>query len=281
MEQEVTDIWHVLSDGTRADIPFGTEQEKILAWNSIAICAYTTGVRVLVVTINDTHLHTLVRGTREQAEPFRFSLQQRLCYFNREDNIIVDCQAANTRTEALSKFMYVFRNSLDFRRLLPGNYSWGSGNIYFAELEGRGTKLSEYSYREQFRMLRTRKKLPQEWRVDVNGRILPESFIDIEGVEGLFGSPQAFLAFQYVRKHDETAMKNEIYRNYREQRSIEELRMIGNRYSVNYCGRRLKSAAFEIRLKVAGRMLNEHLSGKSASLATALYLKLEDLNWLT
>lgn len=280
MEQETTDIWHVLSDGTRADIPFGTDSKKLLAWNGIAICAYTTGVKVLVVTVNDTHLHALIKGSAGQAEGFRFSLQHRLRIFNDDEGVFVDCQPAGTRTSALSRFMYVYRNCLDFYRKLPGEYPWGAGNIYFAERKERGTGLSSFSYREQFRILQTRIKLPQEWKIDVSGRILPESFMDIDAVEQLFGSVRAYLAFQFVRKEDEAAMKREINRSYLDQRSIEELRKIGNRYSVNYCGRCLKSASMEIRLKVAGRMLKERLSGKSVSLAKALYLKPEDLNWL-
>ena len=109
---------------------------------------------------------------------------------------------------------------------------------------------------------------------------MPESFIDMDTVERLFGSVRAFIAFQYVRKEDEAAMKQEINRQYMEQRTIEDLRRIGNRYSINYCGRRLAAASLEVRLKVAGRMLKERLSGKSASLAKALYLKPEDLTWL-
>lgn len=280
MEQEINDIWHVLSDGTRADIPFGTDDQKMLAWNGIAICAHDAGVTVPVVTVNDTHLHTLVKGPAPDAEMFRFSLQHRLRSFNRDETIIVDCQPVRTRTEALSKFMYVYRNCLDFFRKLPGEYPWGSGNIYFSERRERGTALSEFSAREQYRFIRTKKKLPQEWRIDGKGKIMPESFIDMDTVERLFGSVRAFIAFQYVRKEDEAAMKQEINRQYMEQRTIEDLRRIGNRYSINYCGRRLAAASLEVRLKVAGRMLKERLSGKSASLAKALYLKPEDLTWL-
>ena len=280
MEQEINDIWHVLSDGTRADIPFGTDEEKMLAWNGIAICAYDAGVSVLVITINDTHLHALVRGSEARAERFRFSLQHRLRLFNREETIVVDCQAVRTRTEALSKFMYVYRNCLDFYKKLPGVYPWGSGNIYFTERQEQGVALSEFSFREQYRFIRTKKALPQEWKIDGRGRILPESFIDTGFVEQLFGSVRAFIAFLYVRKEDEASMKREINHNYLEQRSIQDLRRIGNRYSVSICGRRLVSATLDVRLRVAGKMLKENLSGKSASLAKALFLKPEDLTWL-
>lgn len=280
MEENITDCWHIFTDGTKTDIPFSTDKEKKLAWNSIAICAHDSGVSVLVITVNDTHLHSMIRGTMGKASHFRSSLEHRLRFMNCDKTIIVDIQPITTRTEALSKFMYVYRNCMDFYHKLPGTYPWGSGNIYFAEIEGRGMALSTLSLRGQFRSVGTKKKLPQEWRIDVTGRILPESFIDKRYVEHLFVSVRAFIAFQYVRKEDEARMKLEIHQSYYEQRRIQELRIIGNRYSKNYCGHVLRGAPIDIRLKVAHRMLNERISGKSASLAKALFLKPDDLRWL-
>lgn len=116
--------------------------------------------------------------------------------------------------------------------------------------------------------------------MDEDGRILPECFVEYEAVERFFRSPRAFIAFLYVRKEDEAAIKQEIYQDYLESRSIQELRKVGNRYSVNNCGKTLINAPLKIRLKVAARMLSERLSGRSASLAKALFLKVEDLKFL-
>ena len=97
---------------------------------------------------------------------------------------------------------------------------------------------------------------------------------------GLWGRGALFIAFLYVRKEDEAAIKQEIYQDYLESRSIQELRKTGSKYSVNYCGKTLVNAPFEVRLKVAGRMLAEHLSGRNASLAKALFLQPDDLKFL-
>ena len=78
MEEVVTDFWHVYSDGNQADIPFDTEEDKLFAWNSVAVCAEIAGVQVWVVTVNDTHLHSLVRGEEARAKRFKSVLQQRL-----------------------------------------------------------------------------------------------------------------------------------------------------------------------------------------------------------
>ena len=104
--------------------------------------------------------------------------------------------------------------------------------------------------------------------------------MDYEAVERFFRSPRAFIAFLYVRKEDEAAIKQEIYRDYLESRTIQDLRKMGNRYSINYCGKTLVKAPFQIRLKVAIRLLKEGLASKNASLAKATFLKPDDLKLL-
>lgn len=273
-------IWHVYSDGTRADIPFNTDEDKVYAWNSIAISAAIAGVRVLVATVNDTHLHLLALGEEARAERFRRVLKQRLS--NLFPNIFLACDLVPTREEVLSKFMYVYRNCLDFYQKLPGEYPWGSGHLYFSEKRQffQGHLVGGLSLREQYRLFRTKEHLPAVWRYDADGRILPESFIDYQYVENLFRSVRAFIAFQYVRKEDEAAMKQEIHHRYLESRTIQDLRRTGNRLSLNLCGRTLKNAPLQIRLKVAVRMLRDRQSGRSPTLAKALFLQPDDLRLL-
>lgn len=280
-DEEIRDIWHVFSDGTRADIPFNTSEDKTCAWNSVAICAEIAGVRVMVSTINDTHLHTIVRGEESRARRFKASLQMRLAkYFTR---VHLALTKVGTAKEALSKFMYVYRNCLDFYRKMPGEYRWGSGNIYFSELGNRpvSSRLGNLSLREQYRMFETRMKLPEDWLIDVEGRILPESFIDYTHVEQMFRSVRTFIAFLYVRREDEAALKQEIHRSYLESRSIQDLRRIGNEYCVSACGKTLVKVDIRIRLAIAAKMIREGIASRSASLAKALLLKPEDLKLLT
>ncbi|MBO4571444.1 MAG: hypothetical protein J5699_05925 [Bacteroidales bacterium] len=281
MEEEVQDLWHIYSDGTKADIPFATDEEKTFAWNSVAICAEIAGVTVLVSTVNDTHLHTMVRGGEDRVLHFKRVLKQRLARLSKR--IYFAIGRITDRKDALSKFMYVYRNCLDFYRKLPGEYPWGSGNIYFSELGLRpaSSRMGALSFREQYRCFKTRRKLPEEWLVDAEGRILPESFIDYEHVKELFRSVRTFIAFLYVRREDETALKQEIHRNYLESRSIQDLRRIGNEYCVGACGRTLVKVDIRIRLAIAAKMIRNGISSPSASLAKALLLKPEDLKLLT
>ena len=88
LDEVVKDIWHVYSDGTRADIPFDTDEDKLFAWNSIAVCAEIAGVQVWVSTVNDTHLHTLVKGVEVRVKRFRNVLLFRQAHaYGREQGI--------------------------------------------------------------------------------------------------------------------------------------------------------------------------------------------------
>ena len=282
MDEKVDDIWHVFSDGTRADIPFDTEEDKVFGWNSVAICAEIAGVTVWVVTVNDTHFHSLVKGPADWAERYRTLLQQRLQRHFPQEHIHVANKPVGSREKALSRFMYAYRNCMDFYKKLPGEYPWGCGHLYFSEKRHffKGHKVSDLSWREKYRLFRTQQAIPSHWQIDENGRILPETFVDYQAVERFFRSARAFIAFLYVRKEDEAAMKQEIYHDYLESRSIQELRKAGNKYCVNYCGKKLAHAPLDIRLKVAGRLLREGLAGRNASLAKALFLKPDDFRFL-
>lgn len=288
IEETVDDYWHVYSDGKRADIPFLTDDDKIYARNSVAICAFVSGVAILVVTVNETHLHCLVRAKEEQAIRFKEALRLRLIsYYKRGgrgellgEGLFLACDPVLTKTKVKQKFMYVFRNCLDFFPGVPWSYPWGSGNIYFTRSEQKGEPLAKWSVRQQRELLQTKVQLPQDWKMTADGALVPASFIDYEQVERLFVSVRAFLAFLYVRKEDEAAMKQEVSHRYVEQRVMEDIRGKGNKISHNLCGMGLLKASFEIRLKVAGKMIKDRLCGKSETLAKALYLKREDLERL-
>lgn len=280
MEEETSDLWHIYSDGTRADIPFFSDEDKTYAWNSVAICAESAGVAVLVSTVNDTHLHAMIRGDEPKVLLFKKILRQRLSrLFPR---VFLACKSIGNRKEALSKFMYVYRNCLDFYKKMPGEYPWGSGNIYFSEMRSHPacSRLGDFTVREQHRLLRTKRTLPPDWLVNADGLILPESFIDYRYVEQLFRTVRTFIAFLYVRREDEAALKQEIHSNYLESRSIQDLRRIGNEYCVEACGRTLVKVDVKVRLAIAAKMIRDGIAGRSPSLAKALLLRPDDLRLL-
>ena len=283
-DDKVKGYWHVYSDGKRADIPFGTDQDKTFAMNAIAICAYANGMEVLCLEVNDTHLHSILRG--DNVDGFRTGLKRRLTTHARkngadsEGELFLAAGEIQTRDELLTKIVYTFRNCLDSCRCAPWNYRWGVGNLFFAPRTVEGTPLSELSGRERYRILECRYDLPMTWRIDESGLILPASYIDAESVERLFGSVRAFIAFLHIRKDDELKLKQNFSSNYIEQRSITDLREAANRQAHQKYGMALRDLSFESRIRMASDLLRLRTATRSESLAKALFLKREDLDRL-
>ena len=279
--------FHVYSDGKKADIPFGADELKVFAVNSIAIVAFQVGAVVLCYDINETHLHVVIRASPKAAQKFRAKLTIRICChyskFGLKEHLgkgfFLACDPISDRDELLQKIIYTFRNCLDFYRKAPWNYKWGVGNLYFCERSDlpSGLRIGDLSRRSQMAMLHTYEVLPQDWEYNQDGMLLPKCFVDYEEVERLFITPRAFLAFLFVRKEDEKQMKMQFSSRYIQERNLEELRNRGNKLCNSYFGKYLKAACFEERIKVAAKMLKEGSGVKSESLAKALYLKKEDL----
>lgn len=284
-DETVKGYWHIYSDGKKADIPFSSDGDKTYAMNSVAICAYATGMEVICLEVNDTHLHTIVRGDNPQV--FKTKLKRRITVWenSKEDkpagDFFLACDPIETRDELLTKIVYTFRNCLDFFKSAPWEYRWGVGNLFFANSNTTaGTPLGKLTFREQYRLLESRYNLPPHWRIDNDGLILPFSYINAENVERLFGSVRAFLAFLFVRKEDEIHMKQQFNRNYLEQRRIEDMRQQANGISHDRFGHGLKALSLDQRLDIGITMLKKGVATKSESFAKALYLKKEDMDRL-
>lgn len=272
--------WHVYSDGKRADIPFSTDEDKTFAMNAIAISAYHSDMEVVCLEVNDTHLHTIVKG--ENVNSFRTGLKKRLTtrLGKTAGGIFLAADEIQTRNELLVKIIYTFRNCLDFYRGAPWDYRWGVGNVYFAQRKKDGTAMEDIPVRMRRELLNIRQDLPGSWRVDNDGMIIPSSYIDVEAVERLFGSIRVFLAFLHVKKDDEARLKQSFSSNYIEQRSIQDIREQANRMSHQKYSAALRNLDFKSRLEIASSMLRSRTASRSESLAKALYLKKADLERL-
>ena len=282
-EESVKGYWHIYSDGKKADIPFSSDGDKIYAMNSVAICAFSSGMEVLCLEVNDTHLHAVLRGDRPQE--FNAKLKRRIT--TRENSkesfrggFFLAADSIGTRDELLVKIIYTFRNCLDFFKGAPWEYRWGVGNLFFAKRQQEGRQLDQLSRREREKILGCTLSLPSFWRISIDGLILPSSYINAERVERLFGTVRTFLAFLHVRKDDELRIKQQCSSNYLQQRSIQDMREHANRLSNTKLGKPLGNLCLEERLNIAGRMLRGGSASRSESFAKALYLKKEDIDRL-
>ena len=283
-DEIVEGYWHVYSDGKKADIPFSRDEDKTYAMNSVAICAHVSGMVVLCLEVNDTHLHTVLRG--DNPAEFNTKLKRRITTYEkakasqRHGEFYLAADPIETRDELLVKIIYTFRNCLDFFKGAPWEYPWGVGNLYFARRPKDGKPLDQLSRRERERDLACTLSLPATWRVNCEGLILPSTYVDADLVERMFGSVRVFLAFLHVKKDDEQRIKQQCSSNYLQQRSIQDMREHANRLSNTKFGKPLGGLSFESRLVIAGMMLRGGSGSRTESFAKALYLKKDDIDRL-
>lgn len=255
----VTDCFHIYSNGKKMNLLFSSRAEKIFMMNLLAITSYSCGIRILVHQVMDTHFHLIVAGKATSCDRFRNKLLVKMVKFIRRKgsraysngNFEISMTPINEATELKDKFMYVYRNAIaaDFN-LMPWEYEWGPGNIYFvdhAAMSCIGRPLSRLSYNAQMKMFHTKVKLPAEWRINDEGMILPHCYIDWKRVENMFGRSRVFIAFMHLGKdkvlnlntYDATKVKEADLR-----KEAEELCM-------NIFNCRLKDANLDQRISIA------------------------------
>ena len=146
------------------------------------------------------HVHFVVCGERRAARSFIYFYKARyshylhgkygVCDFLRR--VRVDIRVLSEETEDVEKAIaYTQMNSVAAQICLHSSqYPWGTGPVFFNADKRTGIALGSLSVRARKRILHTgRAGLPEDWLVSEKGYILPESYVDVRQVEGLFRRP--------------------------------------------------------------------------------------------
>lgn len=237
IDKPVEGYAHIYSDGTNVSLLFDSREDYIFGMNVLAVTAFQCGVIILVMQVMGTHFHLIARGRPQDCERFARSVGVKLVSFvtrtKRRKVVSGKIRVSNdpifTENELKTKFMYVYRNAIAAGfPLTPWAYEWGPGDIYFIDHNlwvGRGKRVGEYPVLTRRSMFHTLTALPEEWRCDEEGKLLPHSYVDWKSVETLFKTPRAFLAFLSQKKDVEAAIDRECSLNVAVQRASEtELR---------------------------------------------------------
>ena len=210
--------YHFYSDGKLSAELFLTKTDFVAALNRLAACAARVpGVIIVAFTLEDTHVHFLLFCTESDGKAF-CDLFKRLTmiYISRtrggkpvDLHIHFELEGLEDETYRKNVAAYVvIQPTKDGKGIMPYDYPWSSAPLYF-----RGDKvipvwyidrngdvqrpkyLRDMSYREKRKCLKTAMDLPDNWQV-CNGLILPSNYVDVERYEALFGTHNAFRAFQ-------------------------------------------------------------------------------------
>lgn len=182
-----------------ANIWFKDDEDFRVGMNYIAIAAFLSGVRIIAFILMSNHVHVLVEGSRSDALEFVNKYKKLYSFYFRKKYGIkellrrnsVDILEVGKEFESLERVIaYVMMNCVAARICLhPTGYKWGSCNCFFNHNKQRGVRLDSLSVRKRRRILRSRVEAPGSWVLGEDGFVLPESYVCVDFVESLFGSP--------------------------------------------------------------------------------------------
>lgn len=220
--------YHYCAKGADAQNFILCEADYRAVFNIIAVCAAVTGAIVVSFSIEDTHPHILLYGSLAQCARFKV-LFEKLCR----------CHAVETR-ESGAEFLLrgelysigdddrylrnvaaytIIQATKDGKRVMPYDYRWGTGSMYFRTgfhipiwLFNSSGEICEPVRFGDLPVLKRRQiahsrlhSIPINWLV-CNDLILPSNYIDVARFENIYGTPNRFRVYLASTKTKEEEM---------------------------------------------------------------------------
>ena len=201
--------YHVSSHGLEKNDIFKTREDFIRGMNDVAICILGYDVCILAFCLMSNHFHFVLYGTFEECRRFADEYKRRCGVRMRivcgevkglkEVRVQIDMIDSPEYLE--NAIAYVLRNPLAAGVfMMPYHYEWSSISLYFSGgCQQGGIKLNDLSARKRLSLLRSHQTVPDTYKVDDNGMVLPQCYVNVKMVEDIFRHP-ARLMMAIARK---------------------------------------------------------------------------------
>lgn len=207
-------FYFVTTDHLEESLWFRDDEDFKAGMNRVAVLSVTLHIPILSFILMSNHVHFVLQCSYERALRFitLFKKAHSRYLWNKYGSneslqgVKVDIQEVMLDDEHLEKVIaYTQMNSVAANICaFPIDYPWGSGGCFFKGKPVKGTPVCEYKDRELIRLLHTKKKLPGHLLVGEDGYILPESYVSVKFVEGLYQTPKRM---QYFLQNSSKARK--------------------------------------------------------------------------
>lgn len=200
-------FYHICTDGNALPWLFKDDEDFIAGINRIGICKHITGVEVISFILMDNHLHKLLYGTMAMCKEYVNKYKTLTGKWNSRKygsrkslkELPVTIIPVRTEEYLLETIAYIDRNPIVAGYChLPSEYPWGSARYMFRENPDKHLEwkmLGDFSAKEIRDILKTRIRLPEDWKIDSKGMIDPQHFIGINKANAIFKSPIRYLYF--------------------------------------------------------------------------------------
>ena len=184
---------------------FKDDADFKVAMNYIAVVTFLTGVTLLGFALMSNHVHFVVACDYATARRFINLFKQIYAAYYRKKYGVktflrrngVDILFLPSAEEAVERgIAYTLMNPVAANICLyPTEYPWCSCDSYFRNRPVKGRPLKDLTFREQARVLHSHARLPQQWILNEDGYIQPDSYVAVRFVESLFRTPSRFNYF--------------------------------------------------------------------------------------
>ncbi|MBO4537112.1 MAG: hypothetical protein J5702_07870 [Bacteroidales bacterium] len=209
-------FYHLCSDGELTPEFITCDDDFRVAFNLVGVCAANTDVIVLSYSVEDTHLHALLYGTKAGCVEFKTMYEESWAHHvgcirgtRKGADIELELLLIDAQDYLMNVGAYtIYQATKDGKQVMPYDYRWGTGSMYFrckghtsiwlTDETGQRCRpmcVGDLSERARRRLLCTRHPVPDSWRV-CNGILLPENFVDVGRFEEIYKTPNCFRVFQ-------------------------------------------------------------------------------------
>lgn len=207
--------YHMFANGSDAKDFITTESEFKQAFNRIGLCAHLTKATVVSFSIEDSHPHVLLWGTREVCDRFRCYYEDISirCISRRRgslDGVRLHCELYEVADPDYLRSVAVYtiiQATKDGKAVMPYDYLYGSGALYFRSaravypwlVDDAGkiqlpVPFGSLSYRGKRTVCGSTSVIPDDWLI-CNGFILPTNYVDVRRFESIYHTHNRFRVF--------------------------------------------------------------------------------------
>lgn len=210
--------FHLCSPGEEGKNFIKTRDDHFAAFNLVGVCAaeYENEVFVLSFSIEDSHPHLLLRGTRRGCELFasRYSKKySRHIVSSRgnSDGVVINIDVIPVTDEEYlmrTGAYTIIQPTKDGKKVMPYDFLFGTGSMYFRSLRHipiwlvsesgevlKPQRIGELSRKQRNKLLFCKKEsVPDDWLI-CQGFLLPSNYVRVDLFENIYKTHNCFRAF--------------------------------------------------------------------------------------
>jgi hypothetical protein len=222
--------FHLCSDGALTPQFLICEEDYRIAFNLIGVCAANCEATTLSFSLEDTHLHLLLYGTRVSAIEFKTKYEESWGHHvgrvrgSREGaDIELDVIPVDSEAYLMSVGTYtIVQPTKDGKQIMPYDYRWGTGSMYFrgpghrslwlTDIVGSNISpvpagsLNKHRLRD---ILGSRRSVPDEWLLCA-GLLLPDNYVDVTHFERIYRTANCFRVYLASSRNRDQAVQERI-----------------------------------------------------------------------